>query len=263
MPNHVTQVLKVEGPDAFSRMSAYFTDFDVASEFKEGKREQWRGFDFGKIIARPAIVDTIVENGSDRYIPFLMNLDGAYLLWEQLRSSNWVQLKERPLLRWQGFESMREGWMETQLRHTFGDDPIDNAYRMIKCFAETGHKGWYDWSSANWGTKWNAYSSVTDPEGEADSCRIKFDTAWSPPRPVLIELAKREPALTFDYVAFDEGWNFYATGTGHGGRFSLHVVRSPLARTDADVIAAHIACYGGEPEWHDDEEEEEGEGDAA
>lgn len=261
MPNHVTQVLKVEGPDAFSRMSAYFTDFDVASEFKEGKREQWRGFDFGKIIARPAIVDKIVENGSDRYIPFLMNLDGAYLLWEQLRSSNWVQLKERPLLRWQGFESMREGWMETQLRHTFGDDPIDNAYRMIKCFAETGHKGWYDWSSANWGTKWNAYSSVTDPEGEADSCRIKFDTAWAPPLPVLKRLAELEPTLAFNYVAVNEHTECYYVGAGAGGQFLLSE-RRDCTREDDEFIAAHVACYGGEPEWHDGEEEEEGEGDA-
>lgn len=256
MPNHVTQVLKVEGPGALDRMRAYFTDFDVASEFAEGKREQWRGFDFGKIIARPAIVDTVVENGADRYIPFLMGLDGVHVLWEQLRAAQWPQLKERPLPAWLGTAFQDDGWMERHLRHTFGDEPIDNAYRMIRCFAETGSKGWYDWSRINWGTKWNAYSSVTDPEGEADACRIKFDTAWSPPRPVLIELAKREPALTFDYVAFDEGWNFYATGTGHGGRFSLHVVRSPLARTDADVIAAHIACYGAEPEEPEDDDAE-------
>lgn len=83
MPNHVTQVLKVEGPNACERMRAYFTDFDQTDDFSK-KREQWRGFDFGKIIERPAIVDQVVENGSDRYIPFLMNLPDAYAAWGAL-----------------------------------------------------------------------------------------------------------------------------------------------------------------------------------
>lgn len=53
MPNHVKQVLEISGPDAAERMDAYFTDFDVVDTLTQ-KREQWRGFDFGKIIARPA-----------------------------------------------------------------------------------------------------------------------------------------------------------------------------------------------------------------
>lgn len=260
MPNHVTQVLKVEGPDAFSRMSAYFTDFDVASEFKEGKREQWRGFDFGKIIPRPAIVDTITENGSDRYIPFLMGLDCAFLAWENLRRMPWAEGKGLPP--WPGLFGMDDGWMERHLREAFGDEPIDNAYRMIKCFAETGHKGWYDWSNANWGTKWNAYSSVTDPEGEADSCRIKFDTAWAPPLPVLQRLAALEPTLGFNYVAVNEHTECYYVGAGAGGQFLLSE-RRKCTREDEEFIAAHLACYGGEPEWYDDEEDEDGEGHAA
>lgn len=254
MPNHVTQLLKVEGPDAFSRMSAYFTDFDVASEFKEGKREQWRGFDFGKIIPRPAIVDTIVENGSDRYIPFIMKLDGAYLAWEQLHQSKWPQLTERPLPPWLGLAYQDKGWMERHLRHTFGDEPIDNAYRMIKCFAETGHKGWYDWSVANWGTKWGAYSSVTDPEGEADSCRIKFNTAWAPPLPVLQRLAASEPSLAFSYVAVNEHTECYYVGAGADGEFLLSE-RRDCTREDDEFIAAHVACYGSEPEWYEEESE--------
>ena len=252
MPNHVTQVLKIEGPDAFARMGAYFTDFDQTDDLSK-RREQWRAFDFGKVIPRPAIVDTIVENGSDRYIPFLMNLDGAYLLWEQLRASKWVQLKERPLLPWQGYLSMREGWMETQLRHTFGDEPIDNAYRMIKCFAETGCKGWYEWSVAHWGTKWGAYSSSTEPEGSGDFARIKFNTAWCPPRPVLERLAAMESALAFDYVAVNEHTECYFVGAGRDGKFVLSEQRE-CTRDDEEFIAAHIACYGGEPEWYDEDE---------
>jgi len=255
VPNHITQVLTAEGADALERMRAYFTDFDQEDDLTK-KREQWRGFDFGKIIERPPIVDTIIENGSDRYIPFLMNLDGAYVLWEQLRTAHWPQLKERPLERWQGFTSMRDGWMEGQLRHTFGDEPIDNAYRMIKCFAETGAKGWYDWSRIHWGTKWNAYSGDTDPTGTPNYARIKFQTAWDCPMPVLEKLATLEPALCFGYVAFDEGWNFYARGGGLG-EFKLVRTRGPFTAADSDMIAAHVECYGEEPEFNSDEDDGE------
>lgn len=253
MPNHVTQILRAEGPNAYERMRAYFTDFDVASEFKGGKREQWRGFDFGKIIERPAIIDTITENGSDRYIPMLMDLDSAYLAWEQLRSAKWAESKKLPP--WPGKLGMPDGWMEQHLREAFGDEPIDNAYRMIKCFAETGHKGWYDWSRHNWGTKWNAYSSCTDPEGSGDKAKIKFDTAWDCPAPILTRLAEMEPDLSFSYVAFDEGWNFYARGEGRGS-FTLTKVRSP-AKTDEDVIAAHFDCYGCPPDADEEEVSDE------
>lgn len=229
MPNHVSQILKVEGPNAFERMSAYFTDFDVKSEFVEGKRERWRGFDFGKIIHRPAIVDQVVENGADRYIPFLMNLDGAYLLWGQLRANQWPQLQARPLPPWQGFTSMRDGWMEKHLRHTFGDEPIDNALLMIRCFAETGAKGWYEWSVRNWGTKWGPYCSDTDPQGEGDACRIKFRTAWNCAEPVLQKLAELNPDLTFHLAAFNEHTEWYVTGRGLNGRFDLTEHRYPFA----------------------------------
>lgn len=251
MPNHVTQVLTFEGAGAFERLRAYFTDFDVTNP-DTGRREQWRGFDFGKAIHRPPIVDQVVENGSDRYIPFLMALDGAYLLWEQLRTDYGGRFAALP--RWPGYAAMRDGWMEKHLREVVGDAPIDNAYRMIRCFAETGAKGWYDWGVKNWGTKWNAYSSDTDPGGRPDCARVKFDTAWCSPEPVLRAIAKREPDLELRYVAFCEGWNFYARGNGADGAFDLRTCEA--LRSDPDAIAAYVECYGKEPgpEEADDDE---------
>jgi hypothetical protein len=48
-----------------------------------------------------------------------------------------------------------------------------------------GYKDWYDWCVDNWGTKWNSY----DVSINEDS--IGFNTAWSPPTPVIIELAEK------------------------------------------------------------------------
>lgn len=53
-----------------------------------------------------------------------------------------------------------------------------------------GAAGWSDWSIANWGTKWNAYS-VSDPSTTDRTLRYSFDTAWNTPEPVLQALSNR------------------------------------------------------------------------
>jgi Ferredoxin-like domain in Api92-like protein len=53
-------------------------------------------------------------------------------------------------------------------------------------------KNWYGWSIANWGTKWNAYSSSFDFE----NLTCKFDTALSVPTKFLLELSRQYPELT-------------------------------------------------------------------
>lgn len=71
-----------------------------------------------------------------------------------------------------------------------------------------GSSSWYDWSVSKWGTKWNSYNSYYD-----DSCKIEeidyfeFQTAWSPPFPVIKELSKLiGESLRMSY--YDEGWLF-------------------------------------------------------
>ena len=44
---------------------------------------------------------------------------------------------------------------------------------------------WYDWWVSNWGTKWNSYDGNVTDDG------ISFNTAWAPPTPVIVALAKQ------------------------------------------------------------------------
>jgi hypothetical protein len=73
-----------------------------------------------------------------------------------------------------------------------------------------GYKNWYDWSVANWDTKWNAYSCYTLEDESLtleDLSDIGFQTAWSPPINVIRELAKLTgESLRMSY--YDEGWMF-------------------------------------------------------
>lgn len=65
---------------------------------------------------------------------------------------------------------------------------------------------WYDWNINNWGTKWNAREVSVDRM--ADNCvSYYFDTAWSPPTPIIEKLAKLFPTVKIHYRYEEEqGW---------------------------------------------------------
>jgi Ferredoxin-like domain in Api92-like protein len=54
-----------------------------------------------------------------------------------------------------------------------------------------------------WGTKWNAYDVTVERQPEGRWARIKFNTAWTPPIPVITTLADQFPNLAFDLAYFD------------------------------------------------------------
>lgn len=77
---------------------------------------------------------------------------------------------------------------------------------------------WYSWNNRNWGTKWDVGILDKDeyPDTEilvnngdvSDEIIIyKFNTAWSPPFPVIQELSRQYPELVVDLEYEEEtGW---------------------------------------------------------
>lgn len=57
---------------------------------------------------------------------------------------------------------------------------------------------WYDWRCKAWNTKWQPCDSSISYNQDKQVGTIEFSTAWDEPVPVLIELSKRFPDLTFD-----------------------------------------------------------------
>jgi len=73
-----------------------------------------------------------------------------------------------------------------------------------------GHSDWYGWQNANWGTKWNAYEQCS-----IDEDVIEFQTAWSTPFSLLVNLSLMFPEVTFEVRYADEDF-------GHNvGEFTL------------------------------------------
>ena len=64
------------------------------------------------------------------------------------------------------------------------------------------NSGGYTWCCDNWGTKWNAYEVVRRDYS------LFFQTAWAPPKPVIVALAKLFPDVTFHLEFFEHGMEF-------------------------------------------------------
>lgn len=72
-----------------------------------------------------------------------------------------------------------------------------------------GHKDWYDWNIANWGTKWD-FSLENLERQDPNTVTASFDSAWAPPTDAYVKLC----ALGFEIEAL-----YYEPGMGFCGKF--------------------------------------------
>lgn len=97
-----------------------------------------------------------------------------------------------------------------------------------------GHRTWYGWAVANWGTKWDA-GSVEPPDvletGDSASVSYFFDTAWSPCEPVIEAMSEQFPQLEFRATFDEEGHSFYYEAVWSEG---VKVEENNLERDDDD-----------------------------
>jgi hypothetical protein len=65
-----------------------------------------------------------------------------------------------------------------------------------------GADNWYNWQTANWGTKWNASEVFISDNA------ISFNTAWSAPEPILAALSEKFPEVEFFIQFADEDFGY-------------------------------------------------------
>ena len=116
--------------------------------------------------------------------------------------------------------------------------------------AKYGDRNWYDWSLANWGTKWNAIDPVEYGDG------VSFQTAWSHPSPVIEELSTMFPddEIRVAYADEDIGYNLGVYSIKNGEVTDYHV--SDLPESIRFEVASHI-FYGDSLKtvWGEDEDD--------
>ena len=127
---------------------------------------------------------------------------------------------------------------------TLSDDEYHGTEIRTLNNGETYRTGglWYGWNNAHWGTKWNARYTIAEVFTETGT--FFFQTAWSPPFPVM-------EALTKMYPTFDIEWKFVEEQGWGGVReyYNGEVTKEndwDIPETHGELMAIFDYCYACE-----------------
>lgn len=219
MPNYVINQLSFEGDQ--SKIDALMQS--VKSKHDDGEDYL---FDFSKIIPMPESLN-ITSGGR-------VDMAMAYVNYQETMDSKGLETYlSYPWVKQAGIENI------SQLCDYIKENvDIEEGRKAIYNEKTYGHRDWYSWANDNWGTKWNS-SSVSSTDN-----MIEFQTAWSTPEPVLIELSKQHPEVTITIKYADEDIG------GNCGRFVL-LNGKELEFEPGDVIFA-CEVWGYDPADYDE-----------
>ena len=210
-------------------------DADTLKTIKELLQTKDQSFDFNKIIPMPeslnlasgGITDTSVKiaqskKGSAKRAKLMATITLPYDL-------NWCYAGYGPRV------------LNTE------EDVVALGQIYIDNKKKYGHMTWYNWCCDKWGTKWNACDTKLSSE-EDGQLEYFFQTAWSEPTPVFIELSKKFPDVTvINHANYEdpEPWRTYIT------EFKNGEVTSESDEVDEDMKEEYESYFD------DDEDEEE------
>ena len=83
-----------------------------------------------------------------------------------------------------------------------------NQFKMQLNEKYFGHKDWYDWNIANWGTKWDVTGESQDIEG---GLMLNFDSAWAPPVAAYEQL--KDMGFYIEAMYYEPGMAFVGSWT--------------------------------------------------
>lgn len=190
MPNHITNIIKLEGDRLhIKKMLEAICD----DEYGIGT------IDFDKVIPMPKSLE--IESGSrtDRGLKHYRELAEVY---KELGGDD-ADLLNIP-------EKAEKAFLEQ--RKDIPEDEWELGKAAFKNILQYGTADWYDWRIANWGTKWNAYG-YEDAYDEDDKYiagePFEFLTAWDAPHPVIEKISEMFPEveITHEWADEDIGMN--------------------------------------------------------
>lgn len=169
MPNHITTDVEISGTPEQIKALVEKTKLKEDVTLEEGNK-----FDFNGIVKMPEVLlDTVSP-------PQIV------LTEEEATEINEAAKKAR--------EEKPNQYDNAYYRAMTG---VEQARRIKKY----GAVSWYDWSSRNWGTKWNAYK-VRYLGGDANKIVLSLQTAWDTPRGIWRAL--EEQSYTVKGVCYGE-----------------------------------------------------------
>jgi hypothetical protein len=153
--------------------------------------------------------------------------------------------------------------MPQELKGTTAPTQRGQEAEAARLKAKYGHSDWYGWNCANWGTKWNAYSLSSSLDGgpleilasahdkATRQVEYEFQTAWSPPMPIIEGLVKRFLTCTFTWYGIEEQPAWGSLTTYAGGE----QIEGGFCEGDPKEIWA-LSDWHARFKYEDDEEDE-------
>jgi len=95
------------------------------------------------------------------------------------------------------------------------------------------NSGGYEWCCENWGTKWGFCDPAVADNIKHGELVYTFETAWSPPIPLIKELGKLFPKLVFEL-------RYFEGGAGFNGLFVIE-----NGKVEVDKVGEYFGYRGG------------------
>ena len=111
-----------------------------------------------------------------------------------------------------------------------------------------------DTQVALWGTKWEVHSFATT-DYDNGSLVLEFDTAWSPPMGICMELARRGYLIRLEY--FEPGMCFGGVVENNDNIFELSLTHSDDMTNPKDEVRQELEGTFFINDWYEVEEEED------
>jgi len=154
----------------------------------------------------------------------------------------------------QEFHPCPQDLLDTTAGYLSGDAQKELEAKTKSNLEKYGFGNWYDWCSANWGTKWDAYyiELVSEHyEGDTAELTVTFDTAWAPPIEFYNELVEQGFAVDAMYHEFGCAFcGHYTDGTDHYVEYTGETLDSIPAEIDEQFGITDAVA-----EWDKEEEE--------
>jgi hypothetical protein len=180
MPNHVTNILIISGPEELvTKIKS-----EIAGVYDDSDEE--RLIDFNKIMPAPPSLNITSGTTTDYGLAIL-----------KYRAGDTKEIMR--ILAYPWGAKYRDA--DDLIEHLIADGRanLEEAQMALDNIRDYGYPDWKDWSINNWGTKWNAYSHSSREDGA-----IKFETAWSTPYPVMEALSRKYPEAVIKVRYADE-----------------------------------------------------------
>ncbi len=214
MPNYIQNILSFEGDD------------EQIKRLLETIKGDSTVFDFNQVIPMPKELN--IESSSKQSISFAVYVYQNFGKIDQtLENMHKYHCNKHEKLLLDDYIKLLINQQSVDL--SLGKQAYENLQKY-------GYKDWYYWCIHNHGTKWNAVESCV--EGNV----LQFQTAWSPPIPVIEKLAELFPNLTIHHIWADEdmgvncGETFYYANDGK--------VDTYIESFSQQAYAIYVECWG-------------------